>query len=405
MGTNHANEDRTIHAGTPLLDYAPRNRSRSKDRTTVPARSILRPPRFPNVVYNVVRSTRNGAAWLMLCLAGGFLPLVSLADEPESGWLPPLASDQDGAQDPFADDVDPLANADQPEFPAVPDEPFSQDAYQPHSLGADTQRRMQAPFAPRRPDPTASWTWEILPPDLLYKSYLAGPKEPRLGAVWVYNPDGGWFWDVTLGARLGLWRWGTHGPRPEGWQLDVEGAVFPRLNFEQQWDLESADFRFGLPLTWSSGPMQMKIGYYHMSSHVGDEFLERNPGFQRTNFVRDGIVVGYGIFPAPDVRLYSEVGIAFHRSGGADPFEFQFGAEYSPVMGRPSGTPFAAANVQLFEEQNFGGSLNVQAGWQWRNQGARLFRLGLQYFNGKTSQYSFYRDSEELLGAGIWVDF
>ena len=34
-----------------------------------------------------------------------------------------------------------------------------------------------------------------------------------------------------------------------------------------------------------------------------------------------------------------------------------------------------------------------------------LLRLGVQYYNGKSSQYSFYDEFEEQLGFGIWYDF
>ena len=54
----------------------------------------------------------------------------------------------------------------------------------------------------------------------------------------------------------------------------------------------------------------------------------------------------------------------------------------------------------------FGGSLVVQAGWQWLNgaTGTRL-RVGFQYFNGKNEQYQFYNDFVEQFGVGIWYDY
>ena len=106
----------------------------------------------------------------------------------------------------------------------------------------------------------------------MYKSYLAGPLEPRFGSAWLHDNDNGWVWDASLGTRVGIWRYGTtSSSRPQGWQLDVEGGAMPRLNVEHQEDLESVNFRFGVPLTWSQGPWQMKFGYYHLSAHVGDE--------------------------------------------------------------------------------------------------------------------------------------
>ena len=45
------------------------------------------------------------------------------------------------------------------------------------------------------------------------------------------------------------------------------------------------------------------------------------------------------------------------------------------------GAPFAALNFHLREEFNFGGGVNVMAGWRWRGaDNGRLFRIGLQYY-------------------------
>ena len=44
---------------------------------------------------------------------------------------------------------------------------------------------------------------------LMYKSYLASNKEPRLGSELVYQRDHGWLWDATVGGRVGLLRYGT----------------------------------------------------------------------------------------------------------------------------------------------------------------------------------------------------
>ncbi len=257
-------------------------------------------------------------------------------------------------------------------------------------------------------DGESFWTWQLLPDGLLYKSYLAGEKEPRFGSAWLHEKDRGWIWDVSLGGRAGILRYGTQDAvSPEGWQLDIAGAAFPRLDSEENDDLESADFRFDVPLTWSQGPFAVKFGYYHLSSHVGDEFLARNPGFRRINYVRDSALLGLSVDLTGDVRAYAEVGWAFSVDGGAEPWEFQFGVDYSPMVATGLyGAPFLAVNAHLREEVDFGGSLNLMAGWQWRGRESdNLLRFGLQYFNGKTSQYAFFNEHEELIGLGLWYDF
>ncbi len=90
------------------------------------------------------------------------------------------------------------------------------------------------------------WDWQLLPDGLIYRSYLAGFKESRFHSFWAYEEDHGLLWDIALGGRVGLVRFGSRDDaRPEGWQFDLEGAAFPRLMPEEEGDLMSADFRAG----------------------------------------------------------------------------------------------------------------------------------------------------------------
>jgi len=253
------------------------------------------------------------------------------------------------------------------------------------------------------------WGWQLLPDGLIYHSYMAGVKEPRLGCAWNYEKHWGWMWDITLGGRVGILRYGTDddGVRPQGFQLDLEGAAMPRLDLEHERDVISADFRAGVPLTFGIGAYQTKFGYYHLSSHLGDEFMLRFPSVERINYSRDVLIWGHSLYLCDDLRVYAEAGWAFYYDGGTKPWEFQFGIDYSPVAATGSfrGAPFAAINWQIQQELNYSGRLVTQAGWQWRSDSGQVLRTGVQYFTGNSEQFEFYRDYEEKVGWGIWYDF
>jgi len=249
------------------------------------------------------------------------------------------------------------------------------------------------------------WCFQWLPEGLLYKSYLAGEKEPRFAAIWLNDSERDLYWETALGGRVGIFRKGTFDPvRPEGWQLDLEGAALARVNLDNESDLDAADFRIGMPMTWRRGPTAVKFGYYHISSHLGDEYLIKNPTFQRRNYVRDAALVGISQDLNDDCRVYGEVAYSPGATGGAEPLEFQFGAEYSP--NQPRLAPFAAVNLHSREEFDFQASVNVVAGWQVRgDHTGRRMRFGAQYYNGKALQYSFFDRNEKLAGAGLWFDY
>ena len=254
------------------------------------------------------------------------------------------------------------------------------------------------------------YQYQILPPGLMYRSYLAGEKEPRtMWSVLYDTKRSRTIWETALGARVGLFRYGTEGAtRHEGYQLDLEGAVFARLiPAEPSTMLEGADFRFGLLNTWREDRLAVKWGYYHVSSHLGDEFLIVNPDFDRINYVRDAAIVGVMADVLVDTQVYGEVANALGSQGGAKPWEFQFGSQYVPTRKMFAyGSPYVGANTYMRQDFGFRSGFNFIAGWNWYGEktGERL-RVGMQYYRGPSLQYSFFDRSERLIGGGIWLDY
>ena len=113
----------------------------------------------------------------------------------------------------------------------------------------------------------------------------------------------------------------------------VRSAALPRLQpVAPSSPLVSTDYRFGVPIVCASGPWQFKTGYAHLSSHLGDEYMELHPTVPRINYVRDAIMFGLGYYYTDDLRLFAEVDYGVNIGGGALPWEFQLGADFSPAV-------------------------------------------------------------------------
>ncbi len=250
------------------------------------------------------------------------------------------------------------------------------------------------------------WTWQILPEGLIFRPFLADTKASRFAAHIIHLDGQGWLWEGVLGTQVGLLRYGNNDPiRPVGIQVDAEGAAHVRLDIPENVDVNAVDFRGGIPVTFGWGRHRTRVGYYHLSSHLGDEFLLRNPGFNRLNYARDVLYLGHAVNLTPLLRVYGQVGWAFYTDV-AEEWEFQVGLEYAPAG--PTGVhgaPFFAINGHSRQEVNFGGSLTVEAGWAWVGETGRMLRSGLLYYNGESNQYSFYDDFEQQIGFGLWYDF
>jgi hypothetical protein len=255
-----------------------------------------------------------------------------------------------------------------------------------------------------------AYQWQLLPSGLMYSSYLAGVKEARMQFVQLHDTrNDQTYWEAIIGGRRGLVRYGTSGSiNPEGFQLDLEAAVFARvLPNEPSAALAASDYRAGLLTTWRESGIAYKAGYYHISSHAGDEFLLANPTFTRINYVRDSLIAGTVYDLDLSSKVYGEIAYAVGHQGGAKPLELQFGAEYTPpVQSSLRGAPFAAVNGHLREDFDFRGGFNLVTGWGWQGVNTRhRMRIGMQYYNGPSLQYQFFDRWENLMGGGLWFDF
>jgi hypothetical protein len=336
-------------------------------------------------------------------------PPVSVLPAPAS---PPVASDDPGAMA-----MPRLLPPTSPGGPVVLDIPYEEAADGPDgpdgflTPGVSFPEEFADLWAPR------PWHWQLLPNNLIYTSYLAGPKEPRIGTVWYQDYAGdplqpsisnGILWDTTLGGRASILRYGSDPVlHPQGFEVQIEGAAFVRLDPQDDRDLRSADYRFGVPLVYGVGRWQTKLAYYHNSAHLGDEALLKHQWFPRVNYVRDVIVWGNSYYLFDWLRLYGEVGWAFFNSGGSQPWEVQYGAEL--IQARPTGihgAPFAAINAMNRQERDWGGNLCVQTGWAWRGRRSeKLFRIGFEYLTGTDQQYEFTFYNQNRYGVGMWYDF
>ena len=252
---------------------------------------------------------------------------------------------------------------------------------------------------------TSQWYLDLLPEGLIYRPYLAGPKESRTG-IQFYNTDDDWQFDSSIGGQWGLFRIGTlEGCFPQGLQLDVEAsAQFRHSQFASQ-NVLTNDIRFGLPLSYGRNNHQTKLSLYFLRSNPGEGLWDAIGSIGSDEFFqRKAFVLGHSIYLTDRFRIYGEADYAL-SSKVSENWAFQFGAECAPVC--PTGilgAPFLAANVLLREEVDFGGTFTLQGGWAWRKRRGRLFRIGLQYANGASNHFSMHDLHEQQLGFGIWYD-
>lgn len=263
-------------------------------------------------------------------------------------------------------------------------------------------------FGRELPTSDAPWKWQMMPQGILFRSYMASDKEAKMAVPFFHESKGNAnYWDPALGGKMGLIRYGNFEKLyPEGIQVDIECAALARLTAGDEWEVFGTDYRFAATLTGRYGHWEGKTGYYHISSHRGDELMVRQGNLDRRNYVRDCLMFAVAFRPDANWRFYFELNVAVWTDSGAEPLQVEMGFEYSPIM-MPNfkGSPFAAFHCRLSEDNNFGETLSLHLGWQWKSLYQQTFRTGLYFMSGYSDQYQFYNVRERQVGWGAWFDF
>jgi hypothetical protein len=147
------------------------------------------------------------------------------------------------------------------------------------------------------------------PKGFVYSTYWASAAEPRMATHSSRKLGDDWLLDSHIGGRVGSCvsgrRTGTKAGSWTYWAAPSCGKTGKRTG------CVATDYRYDILTTYVRGPYRFKFGFYHVSSHAGDEFLLKNPGFDRLNYYRDVLVAGVSYYPFPSCGFYSEVGWAF----------------------------------------------------------------------------------------------
>ena len=138
------------------------------------------------------------------------------------------------------------------------------------------------------------------------------------------------------------------------------------------------------------------------------------PGTPIPSYAKDEFVDGLGRFLTENWRVYGHFGYAFQlvAPGLEDTtsarMRFDVGTEWylRDALG-PTGTPFAAANVEWRGDQSYETNVTLQAGWMWRNPYMRLgqFRLFVEYYKGRSPYGQFSSVKESYTSVGLAFDY
>ena len=207
-------------------------------------------------------------------------------------------------------------------------------------------------------------------------------------------------------------------------QIDIQAGVWALFDLdtkhckEFQWaELMNSDYLAGIPISFSYQDWSYRLRIYHVSTHLGDEFIGSYPGVVRRNVSYEGLDLIASFNPDQgQVRVYFGPGVILHsdQSYSMKRIYFQGGVEarFYPHFGFRSnrhglyGTPFLAVDIQSWQANHFRFSPTIHLGYEWSKlkSAGRKVRLFGGYHNGN-GDGQFFKDKTHYFSLGLSFGF
>ncbi len=242
---------------------------------------------------------------------------------------------------------------------------------------------------------------------VLFQPLVADPRQVINGASIRFN-------DTVIGKHVGAVSFGDefillrlldmlwwHGDM----DLGVEAGIFSVFDLDHvEACMVNTDFFVAALVTYALDRWSFRFRLWHMSSHIGDEFLICNPGFDRRNVSDEGVDIFASYQLGQAVRLYAGIGDIYSRDKTFPerPLYFEFGTEIRVFGMRDCFDklyvqPFLAMHFRSWEEHDYSVDQTYVLGVEWSKlQGVgRKFRLFLEYHNGFCKEGQFVRQRSD----------
>lgn len=236
---------------------------------------------------------------------------------------------------------------------------------------------------------------------VLFAPLIADPRQVTYSAAWRINdhPIGQNVGAVTFGDDFPIFRWKDvlrwHGDM----QIGIEAGVFAVFDLDHmEKSYVNADFFVSIPLTYAFDLWSFRFRIWHLSSHVGDEFLMAHHNFDRKNLSNNAVDFFASYQFDESLRIYCGVGDVFSSDDEfpVKPFYIEYGTEIR-LGGLRSYyhklyiQPFYAMNLLNWQENDWELDATYQLGIELSKlQGVgRKVRFFFEYHDGFCDEGQF----------------
>ncbi len=257
---------------------------------------------------------------------------------------------------------------------------------------------------------------------VLFLPLIADPRQPINSANLRFGDKiaGYQAVAVSLGDDFPIFRWRDVLPWHGDMQIGIEAGIWAIFNFKDKphndngdvCKLVNTDYFVGIPLTYAFDKWSFRLRGYHISSHLGDEFLCEAPDWvkKRTNPSFEAIDFFTSYQFSSGLRGYFGPGVIVHsdKSFKLKPLYVEYGMELR-MFGRKLyyhklyGTPFFAMNLENWQQHGWSLDSTYMIGYEWSKlQGiGRKMRLYGEYHQGFSYEGQFFNERVKYAQLGF----
>lgn len=239
-----------------------------------------------------------------------------------------------------------------------------------------------------------------LPTTDIFRGLQADPREPQLAIKALrYGTRDKHFnvGAVQAGETFSL----VEGHIGDGtWQLGIQGGIFSIFNQDKKSnDQINTDYIIALPLSFRKGNWSVRSRYFHMSSHLGDEYILNENVRTRLDisFEAADTIISHDW---KQVRLYGGGGYLVRTSSNLDRGILQAGGEWRIKDVIDELDLSLGADYKSFAAQDWTLNQSYQAAFIF-SRNKREVRFLIEYYNGKSPNGQFFFNSLKYFGFGV----
>ncbi len=254
----------------------------------------------------------------------------------------------------------------------------------------------------------------FLPSGSYFKTIVLDPSASQFsGSLLAFHSEGNLkqkiYVPINLGVRKMYFRWDQNNDR--GFELGIEFAIHSQFSIidvgtNYLGGFQNADYRIAGVAHILRESYSYRITIFHLSSHLGDDYIIRNqivsPTSNVLNYEQIDVMRSS---ETGNSRYYYGAGLNFSPNTVREHMMYQCGYFYSRSFeGNPDLGLLAGIDIKIFQQNKFRPNYKFGIGVEIGRTKSKPLRLILEYYNGHLPYSTLESQTVQLFGAGLYFD-